>query len=112
MSIKLNGVEITSNRLNGSNVSEEKLNGVKVWPTAVPATSWSMLGTGNYDYIASFEETSFIIDPDVIGCGFSSTHLPSASLYLVGDIVRGRMNATYGNPCDTWVYYEAVIGNE
>lgn len=108
MAIKLNGVEITSNKLNNSNVTLENLNGVKVFPTAVPATGWSLVGESN-DYIASFEQTNFLIDPNTIGCGYSITHLPSASLYLVGDIVRGRMNPISGNPCNTWVYYEAVI---
>ncbi len=76
--------------------------------TAVNATSWSILGAGNYDYVASFEKTAFLIDPTVIGCGYSSTDLPSASLYLVGDIVRGRLNSARGGMCDTWAYFEAV----
>jgi hypothetical protein len=67
-----------------------------------------MLGAGNYNYIASFEETSFLVDPDTLGCGYNKTYLPSASLYLVGDIVRGRLNSAFGGPCDTWAYFEAV----
>jgi len=76
--------------------------------TAVNATSWSMLGAGNYDYVASFEKTAVFIDLTVNGCGYMKTDLPSASLYLVGDIVRGRLNPASGGTCDTWVYYEAV----
>jgi len=53
MAIKLNGVEITSNKLNSSNVSEEKLNGVKVWPTAVIGNEWvylfSSTSSGEYE---------------------------------------------------------------
>lgn len=108
MAIKLNGTEITINKLNGGDVSVEKLNGTKVYPTDVPATSWSLLSGTNYDYIASFEQTSLLVNPSVIGCGFNITDLPSASLYSVGDIVRARLNPTSGNPCDTWVYYEAI----
>lgn len=35
MSIKVNNVEITTNKINNSNVSEEKLNGTKVYPSIV-----------------------------------------------------------------------------
>lgn len=107
MAIKLNGVEITSNKLNSSNVTLENLDGVKVFPTAVPATGWAMVGASS-NYIASFEQTEFFIDPLAIGCGFDTTHLPSASQYLVGDIVRGRLNSS-GLECNTWVYYEATL---
>lgn len=43
MAIKLNGVEITSNKLNNSDVTLENLDGVKVWPTAVIGNEWVYL---------------------------------------------------------------------
>ncbi len=59
MAIKLNGVEISSNKLNGSNVSEEKLNGVKVWPTAT-TKKWVYLyyTTSKGGYSPFYHDTS------------------------------------------------------
>ena len=63
MAIKLNGVEITSNKLNSSNVSEEKLNGVKVWPTAVGGNEWVYLfsSTSSGEYVTGETGTTVSI---------------------------------------------------
>jgi hypothetical protein len=108
MAIKVNGTEITTVKVNGTEIDKVMVGTVKVFERKVPATGWSILGAGNYDYVASFEETSFIVDPTRRGCGFYITDLPSASLYSVGDIVRGRLNPAGGGMCDTWAYFEAV----
>jgi hypothetical protein len=108
MAIKVNGTEITTVKVNGTEIDKVMVGTVKVFERKVNATSWSILGAGNYDYVASFEETSILTDPTVNGCGYMKTDLPSASLYLVGDIVRGRLNPARGGTCDTWAYFEAV----
>jgi hypothetical protein len=112
MAIKVNGTEITTVKVNGTEIDKVMVGTVKVFERKVPATGWSILGAGNYDYVASFEETSFLVDTTRLGCGFYISDLPSASLYLVVDIVRGRLNPASGGTCDTWVYYEAVIDNK
>jgi hypothetical protein len=60
MGIKLNGVEITSNKLNNSDVTLEKLDGVKVWPTAVKTKQWVYLyyTTSRGGYSPFYEITS------------------------------------------------------
>lgn len=112
MAIKVNGTEITTVKVNGTEIDKVMVGTVKVFERKVNATSWSILSGTNHDYIASFEQTAFVTDPTSIGCGYMKTDLPSASLYSVGDIVRGRLNPASGGTCDTWVYYEAVIDNK
>jgi len=58
MAIKLNGVEITSNKLNSSNVTLEKLDGVKVWPVETIKLRWQFVGSYSsepdyYDFFTS-----------------------------------------------------------
>lgn len=106
MAIKLNGTEITINRLNGTSITEESINGTKVYPTNVPATAWQYTSP-TQDFVQEFEVEMFLSDPQREGCGFGTSHLPPASNYFVGDVIRGRLN-TPSSTCPTWIYYEAI----
>lgn len=106
MAIKLNGTEITINRLNGTSITEESINGTKVYPTDVPATAWQYTSP-TQDFVQEFEVEMFLSDLQQEGCGFSTSHLPPASNYFVGDVIRGRLN-TPSSTCPTWIYYEAI----
>lgn len=92
MGIKLNGVEITSNKLNSSDVTLENLDGVKVWPTAVIGKEWVFLfsstSAGEYEqgWVGPYITYSEDVGGDIGGIidDLNSNYPPNN--YVVGQI--------------------------
>lgn len=87
MAIKLNGVDITSNKLNGSNVSKEKLNGTVVY-------SFSPTTTAQWQFVGSYSS-----EPDNYDL-FSSS-------YINGDYEQGILHLNNNYPAGN--YHEGFV---
>lgn len=93
MSIKLNGVEITSNKLNSSNVTLENLDGVKVWPTAASRNEWVYLFAstssgelaGDIIYITGYFNDDRNLMQDYITSNYPPDNYDDGQVIIVSD---------------------------
>lgn len=75
--------------------------------TLNPTLEWERTEETLIGLIGEFDITDEANNPAVEGCGFVEAHLPLASNYAVGDVVRGRLN-TQSSTCQTWAYFKAI----
>ena len=108
MAIKINGVEITSNKLNGSNVSSEKLNGTLVYPI-MPKLEWFFVDSSssepdNYNFMTS--EQIYIQGDYEQGISYLNTNYPA------GDYYEGFVAVINDSSAQKYFIYVVVGGFE
>ena len=95
MAIKLNGVDITSNKLNSSNVTLEKLDGVKVWPAETINLIWQFVGQSssephNYDtYITAYIYGDFLVGIDHLVINYPAGDYYEGFVAVIHDFSTG-----------------------